>query len=76
MVVAIVEKITENSPLHFSLDRNVNVFDSNANDHFRTNWIKSQHEKLLTHIVSLKIVSATLVKRTLPQYSDLLTALT
>ena len=37
MVVAIVEKITENSPLHFSLDRNVNVFDSNANDHFRTN---------------------------------------
>lgn len=27
MVVAFVGKITEKSPLHFSMDRNVNVFD-------------------------------------------------
>ena len=31
---------------------------------------------LLTHIVLLKILSATLAERALPQYSDLLTALT
>lgn len=37
MVVAIVEKITEKRTLHFSVDRNVNVFDSNVNDHCRTN---------------------------------------
>ena len=37
MVVAIVEKITEKGTLHFSVDRNVNVFDSNVNDHCRTN---------------------------------------
>ena len=27
MVVAIIEKITEKSPLHFSVVRNANVFD-------------------------------------------------
>ena len=37
MVVAIVEKITEKRTLHFSVDTNVNVFDSNVNDHCKTN---------------------------------------
>ena len=72
IVVTIVEKITEKSPLHFSVVRNVKVFEMTTLEPVE---LRANMRNLLTHIVSLKIVSATL-ERALSQYSDLLIALT
>ena len=76
MVVAIIEKITEKSPLHFSVVRNANVFDPISMTTLETVELRANMRNLLTHIVALKIISATLAERALPRYSNLLTALT
>lgn len=73
MVFAIVEKITEKSPLHFSVVRNEKVFSPISLTILEPVESRTNMRNLLTHIVSLNIVSATL-ERALPKYSDLLTA--
>ena len=56
MVVAIIEKITEKSPLHFSVVRNANVFDSISMATLEPVESRANMRNLLTHTVSLKIV--------------------
>lgn len=73
MVFAIVEKITEKSPLHFSVVRNEKVFSPISLTTLEPVESRTNMRNLLTHIVSLNIVRATL-ERALPKYSDLLTA--
>lgn len=73
MVFAIAEKITEKSPLHFSVVRNEKVFSLISLTALEPVESRTNMRNLLTHIVSLNIVSATL-ERALPKYSDLLTA--
>ena len=73
MVFAIVEKITGKSPLHFSVVRNEKVFSLISLTALEPVESRTNMRNLLTHIVSLNIVSATL-ERALPKYSDLLTA--
>ena len=73
MVFAIVEKITGKSPLHFSVVRNEKVFSLILLTTLEPVESRTNMRNLLTHIVSLNIVSATL-ERALPKYSDLLTA--
>ena len=56
MVVAIIEKIAEKSPLHFSVVRNANVFDPISMATLEPVESKANMRNLLTHTVSLKIV--------------------
>ena len=56
MVVATVEKITEKSPLHFSVVRNANVSDAISMTNLEPVELTSNIRKLSTHIVSLGIL--------------------
>ena len=56
MVVANVEKITEKSPLHYSVVRNANVFDPVSMTNLEPVELTSNIRKLSTHIVSLGIL--------------------
>ena len=56
--------------------RKANVFDPDSMTSLEPVELRANMRNLLTHIVLLKILSATLAERALPQYSDLLTALT
>ena len=76
MVVAIMEKITEKSPLHFTVVKNANAFDLTSMTNLEPIELRANMRNLLTCIVSLNILSATFAEQALPQYSDLLAALT
>ena len=76
IVVAIVEKITGKNPLHLSVVRNANVFDPISMTNLEPVELRANMRNLLTQIVSLEILSAALAELALPQYSDLLEALT
>ena len=76
MVVAIMEKITEKSPLHFTVVKNANASDLISMTNLEPNELRANMRNLLTCIVSLNILSATFAEQALPQYSDLLAALT
>lgn len=58
MVVATVEKITEKSPLHYSVVRNANVFDPISMTNLEPVELTSTSNirKLSTRIVSLGIL--------------------
>ena len=70
------EKKSQKSVLHFMAVRNANVFGPISMTILEPVELRTNLRKLLTHIVSLKTVSATLAERVLPQYLDLLIALT
>ena len=55
--------------------RIANVFDPNSMTILEPVELRANMRNLLTHIVSLKLVSTTLAGRALMQYLDLLTAL-
>ena len=76
MVVAIMEKITEKSPLHFTVVKNANASDLISMTNLEPIELRANMRNLLTCIVSLNILSATFAEQALPQYSDLLAALT
>ena len=62
--------------MHFIAVRNANVFDLISRTILEPVELRTNMRKLLTHIVSLKIVSATLAETPFSQYLDLLIALT
>ena len=62
--------------MHFIAVRNANVFDLISRTILEPVELRTNMRKLLTHIVSLKIVSATLAEMPFSQYLDLLIALT
>ena len=76
MVVDIMEKITEKSPLHFTVVKNANAFDLISMTNLEPTELRANMRNLLTCIVSLNILCATFAEQALPQYSDLLAALT
>ena len=52
--------------------RNAKLFNSISVNNLEPIELRANIRNLLTHIVSLKILSATLAEQALPQYSDLL----
>ena len=70
------EKKSQKSVLHFMAVRNANVFGPISMTILEPVELRTNLRKFLTHIVSLKTISATLAERVLPQYLDLLIALT
>ena len=76
MIISIVEKISEKSPLNYCLVRTADVFDPVLMVSSTPLHLRSKLKKLLTHLVSLKVICCNLAKKALPQYSELLTTLT
>ena len=76
MVVDIMEKITEKNPLNFTVVKNANAFDLISMTNLEPTELRAKIRNLLTCIVSLNIFCATFAEQALPQYSDLLAALT
>ena len=66
MVVAIMEKITEKSPLHFTVVKNANAFDLTSMTNLEPIELRANMRNLLTCIVSLNILSATFAEHALP----------
>ena len=66
MVVAIMEKITEKSPLHFTVVKNANAFDLTSMTNLEPIELRANMRNLLTCIVSLNILSATFAEQALP----------
>ena len=66
MVLAIMEKITEKSPLHFTVVKNANAFDLTSMTNLEPIELRANMRNLLTCIVSLNILSATFAEQALP----------
>ena len=72
MVISLLKKLTEKSPMHFCVVKNASVFDPALLVSLDSTGLRCSMKNLLTHLVSLKIVSATLAEKALLQYLDLL----
>ena len=75
MVISIVEKLSEKSPLNYCLVRTADAFDPVLMVSSTSLHLRNKMKKLLTHLVSLKIISSTLAEKAMPQYLELLTTL-
>ena len=76
MIIFIVEKVSEKSPFNYYSFRTADVFDSVLMVSSTPHLLQSKIKILLTHLNSLKVISSYLAEKALPQYSELLTALT
>ena len=76
MIISIIEKMSEKSSLNYCLVRTADVFDPVLMVSSTPLHLRSKMKILLTYLVSLKAISSNLAEKTLPQYSELLTALT
>ena len=72
MIIAIMQKILEKSPLHSVVVKNANVFDPKSIIILPAESLKRNMKSLLRHIASLKIISTSIAERALSQYSDLI----
>ena len=75
MVISIAEKLSEKSPFNYCLVRTADAFDQVLMVSSTSLHLRSKIKKLLTHLVSLKIISSTLSEKAMPQYLELLTPL-
>jgi len=75
MVISIVEKPSEKSPLNYCLVRTADAFDPVLMISSTSLYLRSKMKKLLTHLASLKIINSTLAEKAMPQYLELLTTL-
>ena len=75
MVVSLLKKLTEKIPMHFCVVKNASVFDPALLVSLDSTGLRCSMKNLLTHWVSLKIISATLAEKALLQYLDLLAAI-
>ena len=75
MVVSLLKKLTEKSSMHFCVVKNASVFDPALLVSLDSTGLRCSMKNLLTHLVSLKIISATLAEKALLQYLDLLAAI-
>ena len=67
MVIAIVEKLSEKSSLNYCLVRTADAFESVLMVSSTSLHLRSKMKTLLTHLVSLKIISSTLAEKAMPQ---------
>ena len=69
-------KRCQKSPLNYRLVRTADFFDQVLMASSTPLHLRSKINNLLTHLVSLKVISSNLAEKALPQYSELLTTLT
>ena len=73
MVISLVEKLSGKSPLNYCLVRTADAFDPVLMVFSTSLHFQSKMEKLLTHLISLKIISSNLAEKAMLRYLELLT---
>ena len=71
-IIALMKKIFGRCPLGSVVIRNADVFDRNYMLNKSSATLKTKLQKLLHHLISLKIISTTTAQETLKKYMDIL----
>ena len=66
MVISILEKLSEKSPLNYCLVRTADPFDPVLMVSSKSLHLRSKMKTLLNDLVSLKIISSTLAEKAMP----------
>ena len=73
MIIVMVQKMLEKSPLRSVVIRNAHVFDPAMMINLSQDTLRGNMRILLRHLVSIKLLSPNVSDKALTQYIDLLT---